>query len=470
LKKGKYVMGLKKGEFIELEITGMAFGGKGLAKVDGLAVFVEKAVPLDRIKARIVKKKKSFAEAVAVEIIEPSPYRINPPCEYSGFCGGCKWQFLQYDRQLHYKRQHVEESLEHIGLIKNVPVHPVIQSEKIFGYRNKMEFSCSDRKWLLPSDFATGEKNIGFALGLHVPGTFDKVLDIRACLLQPEEGNMILEDAKAFMKNSGVPPYGIKSHEGFWRFLMLRNSAANGNWMVNMITSTENRKIVEPLAALLTEKYPGVVSVINNITSSKAAVATGEYETVLAGSPYIKDKIGDFKFEISANSFFQTNTPSAQILYEKVKEFAGLSGRETVLDLYSGTGTIPVFLSANAGLITGLEIVESAVSDAKKNCLANGISNCTFVLGDIRESLSKISKKPDVVIIDPPRAGMHKDVVKQVAEMAPERIVYVSCNPATLARDIFLLKESYEVTEVQPVDMFPHTWHIESVARLEKRR
>ncbi len=468
--KGKYLMGLKKGGFIELEITGMAFGGKGLAKVDGLAVFVEKAVPLDRIKARIVKKKKSFAEAVAVEIIEPSPYRTNPPCEYSGFCGGCKWQFLQYDRQLHYKRQHVEEALAHIGLIKDVPVHPVIPSEKIFGYRNKMEFSCSDRKWLLPSDFATGQKSIGFALGLHVSGTFDKVLDIRACLLQPDEGNLILEDAKAFMKTSGVPPYGIKSHEGFWRFLVLRNSAANGNWMVNIITSTENRKIVEPLAALLTEKYPGVVSVINNITSSKAAVATGEYETVLAGSPYIKDKLGDFEFEISANSFFQTNTPSAEILYEKVKEFAGLSRRETVLDLYSGTGTIPVFLSADAGLITGLEIVESAVSDAKKNCLANGISNCTFVLGDIRESLSKISKKPDVIIIDPPRAGMHKDVVKQVIDLAPERIVYVSCNPATLARDIFLLKESYEVTEVQPVDMFPHTWHIESVARLEKRR
>jgi len=463
-------LGIKKGGLIELEITGMAFGGKGIAKVDGFAVFVEHAVPLDRVNARILKKKKSFAEAAVVEILEPSPYRTKPPCEYSGFCGGCKWQFLQYDRQLHYKRQHVEESLAHIGLIKDVPVHPAIPSGKIFGYRNKMEFSCSDRKWLLPSDFAMGEKNIGFALGLHVPGTFDKVLDIRACLLQPEEGNMILEDAKAFMKNSGVPPYGIKSHEGFWRFLMLRNSAANGNWMVNLITSTENRKIVEPLAALLTEKYPGVVSVINNITSSKAAVATGEYEMVLAGSPYIKDRLGSFEFEISANSFFQTNTSGAEILYEKVKEFAGLSGNETVLDLYSGTGTIPVFLSADAGLITGLEIVESSVSDAEKNCLANGVLNCTFILGDIRESLSHVVSKPDVMIIDPPRAGMHKDVVRQIADMSPERIVYVSCNPATLARDLCLLKESYEVIEVQPIDMFPHTWHIESVARLEKRR
>lgn len=462
-------MGLKKGEFIELDITGMAFGGKGIAKVDGLAVFVEKAVPLDRVRARIVKKKKSFAEAAAVEIIEPSPYRTNPPCEYSGYCGGCKWQFLQYDRQLHYKRQHVEESLEHIGLIKDVPVHPVIPSGKIFGYRNKMEFSCSDRKWLIPSDFATGEKNTGFALGLHVPGTFDKVLDIKACLLQPDRGNMILEDAKAFMKNSGVPPYGIKSHEGFWRFLMLRNSVANGNWMVNVITAAEDRRIVESLSALLTDKYPDVTSVINNITSSKAGVAIGEYEIVLAGSPYIKDKIGAFEFEISANSFFQTNTPGADILYKKVKEFAGLSGKETVLDLYSGTGTIPVFLSEDAGEIIGLEIVESAVSDAKKNCLTNGISNCTFIPGDIRVSLSRITKKPDVIIIDPPRAGMHRDVVKQVTDMTPERIVYVSCNPATLARDLFMLKESYEVMEVQPVDMFPHTYHIESVVRLEKR-
>lgn len=463
-------MGLKKGEFVELEITGMAFGGKGIAKVDGFAVFVENTIPLDRVKARIMKKKKSFAEAGVVEILEASPFRVNPPCEYSGFCGGCKWQFLRYDRQLHYKREHVEESLEHIGLLKGVPVHPVIPSEKLFGYRNKMEFSCSDRKWLLPYDFAKGEKSSGFALGLHVPGTFDKVLDIKACLLQPGEGNLILDDAKAFMKDSGIPPYGIKSHEGFWRFLMLRNSSAYKNWMVNIITSSEDLKTVMPLAAMLTEKYPGLVSVVNNINSGKAAVATGEYETLLAGSDYIKDKLGEFEFEISASSFFQTNTQGAEILYGKVKEFAGLSGKESVVDLYSGTGTIPVFLSANASMITGLEIVESAVSDAERNCRTNGVSNCRFVLGDIRESLSGIDTKPDVMIIDPPRAGMHKDVVRRVSDMAPQRIVYVSCNPATLARDLLSLKEHYEVIEVQPVDMFPHTWHIESVARLEKKR
>lgn len=462
-------MGLKKGGLIELEVTGTAFGGKGLARVDGLAVFVEKAVPLDCVVARIVKKKKSFAEAIAVEIIRPSPHRVVPPCKYSGLCGGCKWQFLDYDIQLRYKREHVKESLEHIGFIKDVPVHSAVSSKKKFGYRNKMEFSCSDRKWLLPEDLSRGEKNICFALGLHIPGTYDKVLDIEACLLQPDKGNMILEDVKSFIKDSGMPPYGAKSHEGFWRFLTLRNSAAYGKWMVNIITSVENRNVTGALSDMLPEKYPDVVSVVNNITASRAAVAVGEYERVLSGSPYIKDRLGDFEFEISANSFFQTNTKSAEILYEKVREYAGLSGGETVLDLYSGTGTIPIFLSADAGFITGFEIVESAVHDAEKNCRLNGVSNCRFVLGDIRESLPKVVQKPDVIIIDPPRAGMHKDIVKAVLDMAPERMVYVSCNPATLSRDLFMLKDSYEVLEVQPVDMFPHTFHIESVTKLEKK-
>lgn len=462
-------MGLKKGDFIDLELTGMAYGGKAIAKVDGFTVFVDKAVPLDRVKALIIKKKKSFAEATAVEIIEPSPDRTVPPCEYSGYCGGCKWQFLNYDRQLYYKQQHVKEALEHIGLLKDILVHPVIASESIFGYRNKMEFSCSDKEWVLPLNFIPGEKTAGFALGLHVPGTFDKVLDIKACLLQPEKGNLILNDVKNFIKNSDIPVYGLRSHEGFWRFLMLRNSAAYGKWMVNIITSAEEKSIVEPLSDLLVEKYSDVVSVINNITSSKAGIAVGEYENILAGSSYIKDKLGAFEFEISANSFFQTNTKGAQILYNKVKEFAQLSGKQTVIDLYSGTGTIPIFLSADASEITGIEISESAVSDAKKNCISNGISNCTFITGDIKNSLSKIEKKPDVIIIDPPRVGMHKDVVKQVVDIASERIVYVSCNPATLARDLFVLKDYYDVMEVQPVDMFPHTFHIESVARLEKK-
>ncbi|MCP4113047.1 MAG: 23S rRNA (uracil(1939)-C(5))-methyltransferase RlmD [Desulfobacteraceae bacterium] len=460
-------MAIKKGQLLDLKISDIAFGGKGLARADDLVVFVDQAVPLDCVSVRITKKKKNYAEARVVELLESSPFRIPPLCRYSGYCGGCKWQFLEYSRQLEYKQQHVAESLEHIGLIHGVPVHPVIPSESVFHYRNKMEFSCSDKRWLLPDELGNEDIDTSFALGLHVPGTFHKVIDTEECFLHPETGSLILEDARKFMKNSGVPVYGLRSHEGFWRFLMLRHSVAHNQWMVNIITSAEDRKTVQPLADLLTGKYPEIVSVINNITSRKAGVAIGEYEILLAGDSSLKDKIGNYEFEISANSFFQTNTRGAWRLYETVKQYAGLTGRETVVDLYSGTGTIAICLSDMAKQVTGIEIVESAVADAEKNCRINQVSNCRFISGDIKKCLSQIESAPDIMIIDPPRDGMHKDVVKQVTEMAPGRIVYVSCNPATLARDIAVLKEKYNVCEVQPVDMFPHTYHIESVAKLE---
>ncbi len=460
-------MSIKKGRILELDISDIAFGGKGLARVDGLAVFVDQAVPQDRVEARIYKKKKSYAEARVVKLIKPSPFRVAPPCRYSGFCGGCKWQFLDYEKQLEYKRQHVSESLEHIGLVKDTPVHPVIPSDRVFGYRNKMEFSCSDRRWLLPDEMGKEDTDISFALGLHVPGTYYKIIDTHQCLLQPDLGNNILDDVRTYMKNSGLPVYGLKTNEGFWRFVMLRHSAAYDQWMVNIITASENRDALQPLSDLLMDKYPEVVSVINNINSKKAGVAIGEYEVLLGGKTYLKDKLGKFEFEISANSFFQTNTKGAEKLYQKVTDFAGLSGNETVVDLYSGTGTIPIWLSGSAKEIIGFEIVESAISDAEKNCRNNHVSNCRFIPGDIKKSFSNIEIKPDVMIIDPPRVGMHKDVVKQVVDMAPEKIVYVSCNPATLARDISMIKDTYSVIEVQPVDMFPHTFHIESVAKLD---
>lgn len=462
-------MKVKKGQLLKLSISGIAFGGKGLARVDGLAVFVDKAVPLDVVIARIIKKKKQYAEARVDTLVEPSPFRINPRCIYSGFCGGCKWQFLIYDKQLVYKRQHVVDSLEHIGLIQDVLVHPTIPSPLIFGYRNKMEFSCSDRRWLLPDEMDLEDVDKGFAIGLHVPGTFYKVLDTKACLLQPEFGNHILDDVRTFIKESDAPVYGLRSHKGFWRFLMLRHSAAYDQWMVNIITAAEDREKVQLLADQLTDKYPQIVSVVNNITSRKAGVAVGEFEIQLAGLSCIKDKIDSFEFEISSNSFFQTNTLGAERLYKTVKEYAVLTGRETVVDLYSGTGSIAIYLADSAKEVIGMEIVESAVTDAENNCRMNSISNCRFILGDIKKSLSKVTVRPDVMIIDPPRAGMHKDVVRQVLEMAPIRIVYVSCNPATMARDLGMIKDSYRVLEVQPVDMFPHTYHIESVARLERK-
>jgi 23S rRNA (uracil1939-C5)-methyltransferase len=461
-------MALKKGNVYELNITDLAFGGKGFAKVDGFAVFVDQAAPEDVVMARVVKKKKNFAEARIVEIISPSPLRIDAPCPYSGNCGGCKWQHLPYELQLKYKQRHVQETLEHIGDIRNIQVNPTLYSPNVFEYRNKMEFSCSDRKWLMPEQMTGENIDTGFAIGLHVPGTFYKVLDIQACLLQPEMGNQILGDVRRFIKDSAVPVYGLKSHEGFWRFLMLRHSVSEDQWMVNIITASQDRKIVSPLAEILMEKYPNIMSVVNNVTAGKAGVAVGEYEVHLAGETFIRDAIGPHIFEISANSFFQTNTRAAKSLYDTVAGYAQLTGQETVLDLYSGTGTIPIYLSGKASRIVGMEIVESAISDAEKNCRLNNVDNCRFIAGDIRNSLAGIDFKPQVMIIDPPRDGMHKDVVKQVLDMAPERIVYVSCNPATLARDLALMKDIYHVIEVQPVDMFPHTFHIESVACLGK--
>jgi 23S rRNA (uracil1939-C5)-methyltransferase len=461
-------MKIKRGQLIEVDITDVAFGGRGLVRIDGLAVFVDQAVTGDRATIRIYKKKKNYAEARVVELIESSPYRIKAPCVYSGFCGGCKWQFLMYDRQLIYKRRHVLESLEHIGLIKDVVVHPTIPSEVIFGYRNKMEFSCADRRWLLPEELDRDDIDRDFALGLHVPGTFHKVIDINQCLLQPDLGNQLLGKVRAYMRSSGRPVYGLRSQEGFWRFLMLRHSVAYDQWMVNIVTAAEDLEAVQPLADRIVDHYPQVVSVINNVTSRKAGVAVGEFERVLAGAEVIVDRIGGFEFEISANSFFQTNSRGAARLYDTVKEFAGLTGDETVLDLYSGTGTIPILMSAYCREVLGIEIVESAVADARMNCRKNGVTNCTFIQGDIRQCLSQIKNRPDVLIIDPPRVGMHKDVVKQVLELGVERIVYVSCNPATLARDIGMMGDGYRLIEVQPVDMFPHTHHIEAVARIVK--
>ena len=461
-------MKIKKGLQTEVEITDVAFGGRGLVRLDGMAVFVDQAVPGDRVILRIFRKKKNYAEARVVERIRSSPFRINPPCEYSGFCGGCKWQFLKYEQQLIYKRQHVLDSLEHIGRVKETVVHDTIPSELMFGYRNKMEFSCSDRRWLLPHELERTDVDNGFALGLHVPGTFHKVIDIRQCLLQPALGNQLMAEVRTFIRSSDKPVYGLRSHIGFWRFLVVRHSVAHDQWMVNIVTAEDCRRAVQPLADRLMDRYPNVVSVINNITSRKAGVAVGEFEHTLAGSDFITDKIAGFEFEISANSFFQTNSRGAGLLFKIVAKYAGLTGTETVLDLYSGTGIIPILLSEHCKSVNGIEIVGSAVADAVKNCRKNGISNCRFIKGDIRQCLSQISQRPDVVIIDPPRAGMHKDVVKQVLDLGAGRMIYVSCNPATLARDLQIMQDNYRIEEVQPVDMFPHTYHVEAVARLTK--
>jgi 23S rRNA (uracil1939-C5)-methyltransferase len=461
---------IKKGHTVELEIAKMAFGGLGIARLDGLVVFVRGAVPGDRIRGRVVRKKKDYLEAKTIELLEPSPDRSQPPCPYSGHCGGCQWQHVRYDRQLAYKGEQVKETLGRIGALQDIQVRDVRPSQRRFGYRNKMEFTFSDRRWVLPDELPKPSLDSEFALGLHVPGTFHKVIDIDACLLQPEEGNQILRAVKDYVKGSGLPVYGLRSHRGFWRFLALRHSSSMDEWMVNVITSEEHSAVNADLTAFLTARFRHIRTVVNNINTRRASIAVGERETVLHGDGIIKDYIGTYGFQISANSFFQTNTLGGETLYRQIADYAELQGSEIVLDLYSGTGTIPVFLSDRAGQIVGVEIGQSAVRDAERNCHANDIHNCEFLWGDIRESLMRLKIKPDVVILDPPRAGVHKDAMAPIMGLDAERIVYVSCNPTTLARDLEQMGRRYDIVEIQPVDMFPHTYHIETVVKLHRRK
>ena len=462
-------MTIKKRKAYELEIIDLAFGGRGLAKPDGLPVFIDRCVPGDVVFAKITKKKKSWAEGKLINIIKESALRNQGKCQYCNFCGGCKWQQLGYDLQLEYKKRHVTESMEHIGGLKDVRVKDVIPSDRIYEYRNKMEFSCSSKRWLLPWELENDEIKKDFGIGLHVPGTFDKVIDIKQCEIMPNLGNKILDDVRSFIKESGLDAYHLRTHEGFWRFLMLRHSVAFDTWMVNIITKTKRIDVVQKLADLLAQRHPQIKSILNNITDSKSGVSIDKEEIGLYGEDHIMEKLGEFVFKISANSFFQTNTRSCEKLYSKVSEYAELTGKEVVMDLYSGTGTIPIWLSGQAKMVVGIEIVKSAVIDAKQNARLNGIENCEFLEGDIKDVLPQLKQKFDVMIIDPPRVGMHKDVVQQVLSIGPEKIVYVSCNPATLARDLETLGPKYEAREIQPIDMFPHTYHIESVALLLKK-
>ena len=463
-------MTLRKGHTVELSIENMAYGGRGVARLDGFVIFVGGTVPGDRILARIYKKKKGYAEAGLMELLEASPDRIDPPCPYAGYCGGCQWQHVAYEKQMAFKREHVREPLERIAGLKDVLVRSLLPSENIFGYRNKMEFSFSDRRWYLPQELPFKEDMEDFALGLHVPGTYQKVIHMEACLLQRRTGNGILKEVGRYVKESGVPVYGLKSHKGFWRYLTLRHSAAFDHWMVNLVTSEEDESIVRPLAERLCGKFPQIKTVVNNINGRKASIAVGEKEKVLVGEGFINDKIGPFTFRVSANSFFQTNTSSALKLYHQVLRYADPKGTEKVLDLYSGTGTIPIFLADRVRSVTGIEISPSATADAHRNALENGAQNCRFLCGDIREKLGTIGFVPDLMIIDPPRAGMHKDVLAETMALAPRRIIYVSCNPTTLARDLEMMVENYQLNEIQPVDMFPHTFHIEAVAKLSHRK
>ena len=458
---------MKKHDQLEIEIEKLAFGGQGLARVDNQVIFVEEGLPGDRALIRINKVRRNYIDARIIEILKPSLLRISPACFHFGNCGGCKWQNLEYQKQSYFKREQVLESLEHIGKINPEIIHPTIPSPLVFGYRNKMEFSFTDNRWLTPEELRNPDIKKDFALGLHVPGSFDRIMHIEKCWLQDEVMNKILSFSQNLFKDSQLPVFNLKTHQGLLRFLVIRKSFSGKNYMVNVVTLTPAQELLAYYAKKLVEKFPQIVSVVNTINPRVAQIAFGEEEYLIFGQSTIIEKIGDFEFEISANSFFQTNPLQAENLYRAVEEYTG-TGNKLIWDLYAGTGTIALFLAKKAEKVIGYEIIESAVQDAIKNAARNGIGNCEFISGEIRKNIIATPNSPDVIVCDPPRSGMHQDVVQAILNKKAGKVIYVSCNPTTLARDIQLMKNSYQLKEVQPVDMFPHTYHIESVALLER--
>jgi 23S rRNA (uracil1939-C5)-methyltransferase len=485
---------MKKGDTLELEISKYASEGKGIAKInrsiikpeqkpedhnieeDNYVVFVHGSYPGDKVTAQLRKIKNSYAEANAIDIISPSKHRDEPRCKFFGTCGGCKQQDLKYGTQLKFKEDLVKETFEHIGGITDYKFVSIIPSENDFFYRNKMEFSFSDKRWLTKDEISAEEIiDKHFALGLHIPRIFDKVLDIDECLLQSELSNKILNFTRKFFKGKNTSIYSTKTHNGYLRHLVIRQSQNTGDLMVNLVTSCEDDALMNEYTTELLKVVPQITTIINNINLKKASVAVGDYEKVYCGTGFIYDRIGDYRFRVSANSFFQTNTLQAEKLYKTALEFAELKGHEIIYDLYSGAGTIAIYFSDKAEKIYGLESVKSALKDAEKNAKINSIDNVEFIEANLYKSFLPIVEKnkfpkPNVIIVDPPRSGMHKNTVGDVIQLNPGKIVYVSCNPATQARDIKLMAETgYNLVKIKPVDMFPHTYHIENVALLHKR-
>jgi 23S rRNA (uracil1939-C5)-methyltransferase len=470
---------MKRGDLLTLTLEDAVFEGKSIARADGLVVFVTGAVPGDRVWAQLTKIKKSFCEARVVEVVAPSPFRAVPRCRYFGACGGCRWQNVQYDAQLVFKRRHVIDALERIGGIRGISVQETLRSTDEYFYRNKMEFSFGER-WRTAEELALQNERqdhppeSSFALGLHVPQRYDRVLDIEECWLQSETSVQIVNAVRCFALQRGLPAYSPRTQKGFLRNLVIRQSMHTGEIMVNLVTREENREMMQALTEELLRLFPTITTLCNNITDRPAQVAVGDREAIYHGPGYIMERLGSRIYRISANSFFQTNTRQAERLYGTARRMAGLMPEDIVYDLYSGTGTIALHIADGVRAVVGIEQVASAVEDARRNAAMNGVKNCTFIQGDLKDVLTRQRDMlrphgvPDVIILDPPRAGMHPGVVRAVLELMPRRIVYISCNPATQARDTALLVSKYRIEEVQPVDMFPHTFHIENIVALSR--
>ena len=460
----------------KITITACAAEGKSIARVDDKVIFVPYVVPGDVVDLQVKKKKSSYMEAVAVRFHEYSPLRTEPACKHYGVCGGCKWQCLKYEEQLKAKQQQVEDNLVRIGKIELPEIQPIIGSKHVYGYRNKLEFGFSNKRWLTEEEVRADVRyDVMDAVGFHITGAFDKILDIEECHLMDDVNNAIRNDIRRYALEHGLEFYDLRLNKGLLRSLMIRTSNT-GELMFLVqfrIENSEQQAQADALMQHLAGTFPQITSLLY-VDNHKANDTFGDQEIhVVKGKDFIYEEMEDLKFKVGPKSFYQTNTEQAYELYKVARSFAGLTGNELVYDLYTGTGTIANFVARQARKVIGIEYVPEAIEDAKVNSDINSISNTLFFAGDMKDILNKEficqHGRPDVIITDPPRAGMHQDVIDTILFAAPERIVYVSCNPATQARDLQLLDAAYKVVKVQPVDMFPHTQHVENVVLLEKR-
>lgn len=461
---------MKKGNIVErLKITGISADGKAVGRKNGLVVFVKGGAPGDLVDIRITGRDKKFLLGKIIEFHEKSIDRTDPFCDHFGTCGGCKWQHITYDSQLKNKQKHVQDNLTKISGMSLPPVEPILGSTKTTLYRNKLEFTFSNKRWLTRTEIDSGKELSRNALGFHIPKMYDKILDIQECHLQAAPSNLIRNSIREYAEENQLSFYDIRKHEGLLRNLIIR-TASTGDIMVIVQFGHHDREKIIGLMNFLREQFPEITS-LNYVVNEKKNETYYDLSMVnFYGEEFIEEKMGDLTFRIGPKSFYQTNSEQAKVLYDKILEFADLSGDEIVYDLYTGTGTIANYLARKVKKVIGIESVEDSVEDARKNSGINGILNTEFYAGDMKDMLGNdfIRKhgKPKVIITDPPRAGMHKNVIKSLKRIEADKVVYVSCNPSTQARDLQELGEKYYVHRIQPVDMFPHTHHVENIALL----
>jgi 23S rRNA (uracil1939-C5)-methyltransferase len=464
-------VGKKKNIVLEnLLVTGYAAGGKCLAKHEGKVIFMENAVPGDIVTVRLTKNKKDWAEAQVIKIISFSSERIEPFCQHFGICGGCQWQMLPYEKQLEYKFDQVLQSLKRIGKLELPEIRPILGSERTTRYRNKLEYTFSNHRYLLREELGDPLiSNLQNAAGFHARGIFDKVVDVETCHLQDEPTNAIRLEAKKWAIQNNLSFYDIKRHEGFLRNMQVR-LCRTGEIMVNIVFGYRDEALQNALLEHIKNLFPTITTLLYTINPKWNDSLNDLQPVVFSGKGYVVEKLEKFSFKIGPKSFFQTNTSQAERLYQMVRSMSALKGTETIYDLYCGTGSIGIFLSEGAKKVIGIELIPEAIADAKENALLNQIGHAAFFTGDVTDicddAFFETHGRPDLIVSDPPRAGMSDKLISKLLEIAAEKIIYVSCNPATQARDLHLLSEKYAISAVQPVDMFPHTLHIENVTAL----